>query len=605
MSSSDDIHFATLPLGEAGEPPSPGTRYALVVYHRDGAEVAPLRPGYDLVVGRVPPADLVIPDGSLSRAHASFKLLGEGVMMRDLGSTNGSWVGGKSVKMAALEPGDMATLGAVTAVIQKLGSETRLGLDGHDRFAALLEREVTRGWQFARPLAVAMVRSAAPQAPLHSWVQRVIDVARPVDSVALYSPSCVEVLLPETDASAAVAWARKLVDARPDEPLHCAVSAYPDAATTADQLIESCVAALRDTRVERSVCAAPSAVIHQSTRTPGVGDVIAYSSAMKEVLALAERVARAAIPVLLSGETGTGKEVLARHIHDQSPRASAPLIAVNCAAIPAQLVESILFGHEKGAFTGANQAHAGVFEAADGGTLLMDEIGELPAAVQAVLLRVLETKTITRVGSTKEQAVNVRIITATHRDLEAMSDAGTFREDLLYRLNAVTIDIPPLRERKADILLLAYAFLKEACKQNGRPPMTIAPEVQAALERHPWRGNIRELRNAIERAVVIAEHDVIGLRELPRQLRDGTYPSEECVMSTTTGSEAPATTLRQAQESFRGCMERLETQVLVEALRQADGNQTETARRLDMPRRTLVHKIKVLGIGRDEGESDG
>jgi DNA-binding NtrC family response regulator len=319
---------------------------------------------------------------------------------------------------------------------------------------------------------------------------------------------------------------------------------------------------------------------------------VAESMAMRELLELARRVARGVIPVLLHGETGTGKEVLARFMHDSSRRSEGPLVAVNCAAIPSQLIESTLFGHVRGAFTGASQAHAGVFEAASGGTVLLDEIGELPAAAQAALLRVLETKTVTRVGSTKEVPIDVRIIAASHRDLAKMVDAGTFREDVLYRLNAVTLEIPPLRERREDVAPLAELFLREASRRNERSMQPLDESVRSALCRHTWPGNIRQLRNAIERAVVIADHDTIRLRDLPAEVR----PMEAEGVESASSAETGKSSVRRTGETFRACIERVERELIVEALELTEGNQSEAARDLDMPRRTFVHKLRTFGI---------
>jgi len=217
--------------------------------------------------------------------------------------------------------------------------------------------------------------------------------------------------------------------------------------------------------------------------------------------------------------TGTGKEVLARLIHEGGPRRDKPLVAVNCGAIPAELLESTLFGHERGAFTGAGQQQKGLFEAADGGTIMLDEVGELPAAAQVALLRVLEEKRVRRVGATREIEVDVRVIAATHRDLEAMVEARSFRRDLFYRLNGVDVTLPPLRARREDIAPLAERFLKKAAKANGREVRSIAPEAMVLLKEYGWPGNVRELRNAVERAVVIAE--AARLLDMPlRTLQD-------------------------------------------------------------------------------------
>jgi DNA-binding NtrC family response regulator len=545
-------------------------------------------------VGRVPPADVVVPDESLSRQHARFTRTDDGVTLEDLGSTNGSWLGGENVTTATLKPGDVVLLGDVSAVVQELGLGAHLGLSGHERFVALLDAEVRRARHFGRPVAVAMVTGAHKE-PLHAWHESVTASLRPVDSMALYSSSTLEILMPEMDGPGALRLIEGIAT-RTKQPLHAAVASFPVGGTTVDVLLQACRTALFLTSSHHPIRMAPSVGISESVREEGLtaSGLIAESEAMREVLDMARRVARGTIPVFLRGETGTGKEVVARFIHAMGPRSERPLVTVNCAAIPPQLVEGTLFGHVKGAFTGASANHAGVFEAANTGTVLLDEVGELPPAAQAALLRVLEAKTVTRVGSTKETAVDVRIIAATHRDLEAMSARGEFREDLFYRLNAVTIDIPPLRDRRADILPLVDHFLAQARGQNeGSDVEGLAPEAGLALASYDWPGNIRELRNAVERAVVIAEHSVIGLRDLPRKVRDSHGGSAD-----PPPVRVVSRRLRGEEEGFRACIERLESEIILEALEDCGGNQSEVARRLDIPRRTLVHKIKVLGIKR-------
>ena len=313
-------------------------------------------------------------------------------------------------------------------------------------------------------------------------------------------------------------------------------------------------------------------------------NLVVESRTMRGVVSTAIRLARSAIPVLLHGETGTGKDVLARLIHDAGPRRDQPIVSVNCGSIPPTLVESTLFGCERGAFTGAGQQR-GVFEAADGGTLFLDELGELPATAQAALLRVLETRRVTRLGSTKEIDVDVRIVAATHRDLEAMGAAGSFRTDLYFRLSAMVVDVPPLRARREEIAPLARRFLDLASRAHDRPMRGIDAEAMALLERYSWPGNIRELRNAIERAVVVAEGDQVTARDLPPRVR------ADCA-----GPGAASATSIPSAGSLKARLERFEAEAIVDALREAGWSQTETARRLDMPLRTLQHKIKAYGI---------
>jgi DNA-binding NtrC family response regulator len=307
---------------------------------------------------------------------------------------------------------------------------------------------------------------------------------------------------------------------------------------------------------------------------------------MRRLYETVDRLATSVIPVLLLGETGSGKEVLARALHERGPRRGKPLACINCGAIPATLIESVLFGHERGAFTGATGQARGLFEEADGGSILLDEVGELSPSAQAALLRVLETKQVRRVGASHDVPVDVRVIAATHRDLEAMTRTGAFRADLLYRLNAMILEIPPLRERPEEINPLVELFIAQANAANGREVRTIDDEARRVLHRYPWPGNLRELRNTIERAVVIAASPEITVADLPRKVRElaGAGRAAE------PGPEAAGTL------DLRAGVQRYEEQAILEALRQAGGNRTEAARRLGVPVRTLSHKIRQHGI---------
>jgi two-component system, NtrC family, response regulator AtoC len=244
--------------------------------------------------------------------------------------------------------------------------------------------------------------------------------------------------------------------------------------------------------------------------------IVGNCAAMREVFERIRKVAPTSSTVLILGESGTGKELVARAIHAHSPRKDAPIVTVNCAAVPSSLIESELFGHERGAFTGATSAHAGLIEAAEGGTLFLDEIGELPLTVQAQLLRVLQNGEVRRVGSTRVSRVNVRLVAATHRDLARMIQEGTFRSDLYFRLRVVDVRLPALRERGEDIEELALFLLETICARLGRPRRTVSPAALHAIRAHPWPGNVRELENAIERAIILAEGDADAL--LPRHL---------------------------------------------------------------------------------------
>jgi len=549
-------------------------RTTLVLYHRDGAMVAQLDKARPLVVGRAAPADVEIPDPGLSRQHARFTWDDHGIWVEDLGSTNGTRKNGEQVSHARIAPGDEIAIGPVMVtvhVISSVDDELR-GFDGHDRFIAALGDEIVRARTFQRPLALLMVRGAgAKDGHVSRWASRLRSGLRPVDRVGIYGPSAVLVSLPEASPEAVHALAAALSGG--DPPLTCGAVSYPADGASVDELIAALQVATRAGR-------APD-------RADKAGDPVAMvikNPAMKQVMATVKRLAQSQVAVLIHGETGTGKEVIARAIHDGGSRRKQPLRCINCAAIPRMLIESVLFGHEQGAFTGADKSARGVFEQADGGSVLLDEIGELAAPAQAALLRVLETKHVTRVGGEKEIEVDVRVIAATHRDLEGMVEAGRFRQDLWYRLNTVTLRLPPLRERVDEIRPLAERFLKEARRQAGSDVRTIDPRALAALEGYGWPGNVRELRNVIDRAVVLAEGSTITPADLTDRVRGAARGQ---------AAEAePADDPGDYKEHVR----RYEAELILRALHKHNGNQTEAARSLNLPLRTLVHKIQTYGI---------
>jgi len=311
--------------------------------------------------------------------------------------------------------------------------------------------------------------------------------------------------------------------------------------------------------------------------------VIGESGRMLDVISLVRRVAPSEATVLIRGESGTGKELIAKAIHFASPRASGPLVKVNCAALPETLLESELFGHEKGAFTGAVTSRQGRFELANGGTLLLDEIGDLPLHLQAKLLRVLQEREYEKVGSSRPVKVNVRILTASHRPLEALIKAGQLREDLYYRLNVVTILIPPLRERRSDLSLLIEHFVRRFAEKNGKTIRGVTHEARDILLRYDYPGNVRELENLIERAVVLTRDDVIGSGDLPLTVQDSEVADEQ-------GTNLTAT------------VEAVERRMIREALARSDGVQTHAAELLGISDRGLRYKVIKYGF-REEASS--
>ncbi len=345
-----------------------------------------------------------------------------------------------------------------------------------------------------------------------------------------------------------------------------------------DELEMLLVRALRSNRVE-----AENAQLRQALdKKFGVEQILGGSPAIEAVLDKIRQVAPSRASILIEGESGTGKELAARALHRLSPRHERPLIAVHCAALSPQLLESELFGHEKGAFTGAMERRVGRFEEANHGTLFLDEIGEIDAATQVKLLRALGERTIQRVGGNATIEVDVRIIAATNRDLEAMVAEGKFREDLFFRLNVVRLLMPPLRRRKEDIPILLAAFLREFSRENGKHVTGVTPAAREALLEYDWPGNVRELRMAAEHGVVLARGELVDLHDLPERLflpqalRAGAGPGSD-------PGAGPNANLN---------LEAMEKKFIVQALKLCQGNRTEAARRLGISRRTLHRKLK-------------
>lgn len=313
----------------------------------------------------------------------------------------------------------------------------------------------------------------------------------------------------------------------------------------------------------------------------GLEGVIGESPAMKEVLEMVQQVAPTPATVLIEGESGTGKELIAKAIHQLSPRARQPMITVHCAGLPQTLLEAELFGHERGAFTGAHERRIGRFEQAQGGTLFLDEIGEIDPSLQVKLLRVLGERSFERLGSNKTLTADVRLVAATNRNLEALVKAGTFREDLFYRLKVVEIWLPPLRERAQDIPLLADRFLREFATENRKRVNGFAPEVVQALLQYRWPGNVRELRSAIERAVVLCRGDLITVRDLPPAVR-------------TQGSVGLERSGSEAQNNLT--VAEAEKQLIIRALQECEGNRTQAAKKIGISRRTLHRKLHAYHL---------
>ena len=343
-----------------------------------------------------------------------------------------------------------------------------------------------------------------------------------------------------------------------------------------DELEMRIARALRQQKLETENIA----LKQQLTTRFGLENIIGHTPEMHEVFELVRAVAPARTTVLITGESGTGKELIAKAIHALSPRRNSPLVTVHCAALSATLLESELFGHERGAFTGAHERRVGRFEQAQGGTLFLDEIGEIDQATQVKLLRFLGERTFERVGSNKTLTADVRLITATNRGLADQVKEGSFREDLFFRLRVVEIRMPPLRDRKGDIPLLAQSFVKEFAEENAKKVQVIERDAMDALMSYSWPGNVRELRTAIEHAVVLCRGDAIGARDLPHNIRSGV--GERLSKATFTSGDL---TVREAEK-----------QLIVRALKETNGNRSAAAKKIGMSRRTLHRKLHTYQL---------
>ena len=477
----------------------------------------PLPEHGDLIIGRSNKADICIDDPAISRRHAVLHVHTPPVPanprdsasfepelhIEDLGSSNGMRV--REKKLVARQTvdvgvGDTIELGSTALIVQRSPMTARLRrLWSHGAFEARLEDECARAERSGLPFSVIRihVEGALPPVAVQETLGQEL---RSIDVIATYGPSEYESLLIDAAPEKADEMASRVTSGltRLGASVLVGLASYPKDGRTPEELIAKACAAVRD--------------IEEATHPP----VVVPDGTMQKLYKLVKRIAASPISVLLLGETGVGKEVMAETIHRESPRGSKPLLRLNCAALSEQLLESELFGHERGAFTGAVVAKPGLLETAHGGTVFLDELGEMPQSTQAKLLRVIEDRQVQRVGGLKPKAIDVRFVAATNRDLEEEIANGRFRQDLYFRLNGIAVTIPPLRERVDEIEGLATAFIHHACQKSQRDDVPLlSPAALALLKAYTWPGNIRELRNVMERAVLLSTEGVILPEHLP------------------------------------------------------------------------------------------
>jgi DNA-binding NtrC family response regulator len=565
---------------------------SLLIVTAVGSRTVALPERGETILGRGREADVRIDDVLLSRRHIAI-VSGDPLTLRDLGSMNGTLLGGRKLapnESTPLAPGDTITIGTAVLTLQSAATTGRpRRIWPHGYFEARLEEECARSDRTGAPFAILRVRILGGTTT-EELPSILLGCLRASDIVGEYAPRELEVLLVDTEAAESEIVARTVEQAFNRR----GVAVYVGTAVFR-----------RDGRAPEALVAAAAYPGRAGKDAAEAGTEPLRLGALQRLEPLIERIAAGVISVLIAGETGVGKEVLARTIHERSGRGRARLVAINCAALPETLLESELFGHEKGAFTGATQPRAGLVETAEGGTLFLDEVGEMPLALQAKLLRVLDQREVTRLGSSTARPIDVRFIAATNRDLAGEIKAGRFRQDLYFRLNGITINIPPLRERVEEIEPLARSFITIAARQVQRAtPPRLSRESLALLQRYTWPGNIRELRNVMERAVLLCSGDTIGPDHLPEEritrlvsTRPSAPPEPRAAASVIPEALDSRAAPRAVNDvsATRATPERTR---IVLALEQCGGNQTHAARILGMARGTLIARMEQFEIRR-------
>jgi len=573
-----------------------GDRLLLLVMVANGVKEYDLASDGEYTVGRSPSAEIRIEAPSVSRRHAQIVCKKKRVFVLDLKSTNGTKVNGDRLGKTAVEIaiGDAIRFGDVIAQLRSSRAARAYSPSlvlAHELDTRLAD-EAERCVRYDRSVAaLALEVTSQGDEDLNRAKASVLSNLRTLDAAAVRGPGRIDILIVECTRAEALDRARRIHRDLADSGLtaKAGLAAFPGDVVSSASLLLAAQLAMHtagDDHVGQA---------REGVRMLQIGDrdIIVAEPAMVRLFALIDRVASTPMPVLVHGETGSGKEIVAEALHQLGNRSKARLVQINCAAVPETLLESELFGYEKGAFSGAVGTKPGLFEEADGGTLFLDEIGEMKPPLQAKLLRVLEDKRVRRVGATSETAVDVRVVAATHRDLRTATASGTFRQDLFYRLSAIVLEVPPLRERQREIPLLAERFAAEACEQAGKNLITISQQTLAALRDYEWPGNIRELRNVISAAAMLCDEDEIRPSHLPPELADAD-PDAPAESHGDRADTAQITIDRRIplEEMLRN----VERDEIIRALDECQGNQTKAAKLLGMPRRTLVYKLTSLQI---------
>ncbi len=645
LDETGPLYWSAMPGGELDEnrvedptklrTPSKSTGFVLRVAAPGSLLSFPLPNEGEICVGRGLNADLRVPLPDMSRRHCTLKWTDKGLTLCDMGSSNGTVLRGEKLsanewtKLSLREPiviGD-----AVLIVHEGSVTDAPRRLVGHEAFEAALEAHIGTFAKTHEPFGVCAIELTSEAA----WSDFVVGLVSKNDVVGFLSESAIRLLLVnrtpgELDVLAGFL-AKSLTQFNPARKVE--MRACPRDGNTMASLYSGVRTRARD-------------VASRETRRPSAPVVV--SAAMRKVYSLIDEVAPTPTSILILGETGVGKDVLARSIHQKSDRVAAPLVGLNCAALPESLLESELFGYERGAFTGAVTSKQGLLESAEGGTVFLDEVGEMPLATQAKLLRVLEERKVMRLGGLKPKTVNFRLLSATNRNLQGEISAGRFRADLFYRINGLAVTIPPLRERRDEIIPLAMLFAEKAAVTLGKNVPLFSADVLECLERYMWPGNIRELKSVVERAVLLSRAGTVMVEHLPEEVvalavsrpppmdpAPPTLTSMKALKSTGSGplpsladedddaSPHPPPTIRHgsgatpppsapasgtaaipsaAPASLRDEVEKLEYERIVDALKKHGGNQTRAAKALGITRRALIIRLERYGLPRPRKE---
>jgi DNA-binding NtrC family response regulator len=551
-----------------------------------------------VLIGRAETCHIVVSHKSVSRVNTRITTIRGEAAVTDLKSRNGTRVNGKVIEDThALVSGDVVTVCDAELTFHEAGrtGDDRPILD-FARFKQRAEEELERLLLYQRPMALLVAELETADVDRLVLARALGGLLRVIDLAAWDGEGRrVLILLTETDSERVPFALDRIQHALSSvaKVLRVGFATSPTDGFNLDALLARAM-------VERTTEKAP-----ESGPPIEIGKlrVVASDPTMRQIFALIERLARADLAVLITGETGTGKEVAAGALHEWSPRRDKRFVTLNCAAFQENLLESELFGHERGAFSGAAAAKPGLLEVANGGTVLLDEIGELSATAQAKLLRVLETKRLTRLGGIQEREVDIRIVAATNRALHEEVKIGHFRQDLYFRLSAAIVEIPPLRERKKEIPLLAQMFLDRACDTGARTRMTLDPAALERLQESSWPGNVRQLRNTMEYVAATVPGDIVERGHLRSGAAEGfderLYDDETTEYSTSQTNGARTLTerkvdLKQRFPVLQDEIAQLTARRIVQALDATGGNQTQAAKLIGMPLRTFISKLKEL-----------